>query len=205
VREEAGIETELLSGRTISIGISALIATSACGFTNRFPLYLLAYRGGAIENRDAEVVRSTLDDNQALTAGVQERKKAVVEGVKSIARFSEDYLAEGVFNLRFDGLAPLESYLVNFHRVFNIFGVTTSSRDNQISFSRETQKPFHPRRRKPSIIQSASRRVYRVQTGLRRRMKNEVSRAWRQQLNVREIPRRRFYLDNQSSNFLKSG
>jgi 8-oxo-dGTP pyrophosphatase MutT (NUDIX family) len=92
VREEAGIETELLAPIEV---IEYWYFGDYCGERVRFHksvhFYLLAYRRGGVENHDAEVAEARwVEANEAIQMLAFKGEKSVVEkALKLIARFSE--------------------------------------------------------------------------------------------------------------------
>ncbi len=92
VREEAGIETELLSKiETIEYWYFGDSRGERVRFHKSVHFYLLAYRGGAIENHDAEVVEARwIRAEDAIDKLAFKGEKTVVEqALKMISGFSE--------------------------------------------------------------------------------------------------------------------
>lgn len=86
VREEAGIETELLSKiETIEYWYFGDSRGERVRFHKSVHFYLLAYRGGAIENYDAEVVEA--------------RWTRAAEAIERLAFKSEKTVVEKALNL----------------------------------------------------------------------------------------------------------
>lgn len=92
VREEAGIETELLSKiETIEYWYFGDYRSERVRFHKSVHFYLLAYRGGAIEDHDAEVVETRwVTGNEAVAMLAFKSEKMVVEkALEMISQFSE--------------------------------------------------------------------------------------------------------------------
>jgi len=92
VREEAGIETELLAPvETIEYWYFADSRGERVRFHKSVHFFLLAYRGGAVENHDAEVVEARwVKAEDAIEMLAFKGEKSVVEkALKMISQFSE--------------------------------------------------------------------------------------------------------------------
>jgi 8-oxo-dGTP pyrophosphatase MutT (NUDIX family) len=92
VREEAGIETELLSKiETIEYWYFGDSRGERVRFHKSVHFYLLAYRGGAIENHDAEVVEARwVGATEAIDKLTFKSEKTVVEqALNLLPDFSE--------------------------------------------------------------------------------------------------------------------
>ncbi len=95
VREEAGIETELLSKiETIEYWYFGDLRGERVRFHKSVHFYLLAYRGGAIENHDAEVVEASwVRAEDAIDRLAFKGEKTVVEkALEMLPEFSEKIL-----------------------------------------------------------------------------------------------------------------
>ncbi len=92
VREEAGIETELLTPiETIEYWYFGDYRGERVRFHKSVHFYLLAYRAGAVENHDSEVVEARwVKAEDAIEMLTFKSEKAVVEkALKLITEFSE--------------------------------------------------------------------------------------------------------------------
>ena len=95
VREEAGIETELLAPiETIEYWYFGDWRGERVRFHKSVYFYLLAYRGGEVENHDAEVVEARgVKAEDAIEMLAFKSEKAVVEkALKMIPQFSDKLL-----------------------------------------------------------------------------------------------------------------
>ncbi len=95
VREEAGIETELLSKiETIEYWYFGDYRGERVRFHKSVHFYLLAYRGGAIENHDAEVVEARwVNASETVAMLAFKGEKAVIEkALEMLPEFSEKIL-----------------------------------------------------------------------------------------------------------------
>jgi len=92
VREEAGIETELLAPiETIEYWYFGNYRGERERFHKSVHFYLLAFRGGAVENHDSEVVEARwVKAEDAIEMLAFKSEKAVVEkALKMISQFAE--------------------------------------------------------------------------------------------------------------------
>lgn len=92
VREEAGIETELLAPiETIEYWYFGDHRGERVRFHKSVHFFLLAYRGGAVENHDSEVVEARwVDAEKAIEMLAFKSEKAVVEkALNLLPQFSE--------------------------------------------------------------------------------------------------------------------
>ena len=92
VREEAGIETEILSKiETIEYWYVGDNRSERVRFHKSVHFFLLAYRSGAVENHDTEVLEARwVGANEAIEMLAFKSEKAVVEkALKLVSQFSQ--------------------------------------------------------------------------------------------------------------------